>query len=91
MRLIRFPNESSILSRSGGAMPKTRPFDRYTYRYDKWFEDNSFIYRSEMKALEHFVPVRGNGIEIGVGSGMFASHLGIKYGVERSKALRRLA
>ena len=72
-------------------MPRTRPFDEQYERYEEWFEKNRFAYHSELRALQHFVPAQGHGIEIGIGSGRFAQPLGIELGVEPSKSMRKLA
>jgi SAM-dependent methyltransferase len=73
------------------SMPRTRPFDLHSDRYEDWFEKNHFAYLSELKAIRHFTPRQGDGIEIGVGSGRFSAPLGIDVGVEPSKAMRKLA
>ncbi len=72
-------------------MPKTKCFDEYYERYEQWFDDNRYTYLSELEAVRHFVPKRGKGIEIGIGSGKFAEPLGIKIGIEPSLNMRKLA
>ena len=72
-------------------MPKTKAFDDHYNRYEEWFEDNRFAWLSELDAVRHFLPERGEGIEIGVGSGRFATQLGIGVGVEPSDAMRKIA
>ena len=72
-------------------MAKTRPFDEHPGRYERWFEDNWYVYRSELKAIESVFPASGRGVEIGIGSGRFAEPLGITEGVEPSQSMRRLA
>jgi len=72
-------------------MAKTRPFDEHTPRYEEWFEHHEHAYRSELEAVRKLIPDKGNGIEIGVGSGRFAVPLGINTGVEPSEQMRRLA
>ncbi|MDD3627011.1 MAG: class I SAM-dependent methyltransferase [bacterium] len=66
-------------------------FNEFSEEYDKWFEENEFIYKSELEAVKQFVPLTGIGLEIGVGSGRFAGPLGIKTGIEPSKAMAELA
>jgi SAM-dependent methyltransferase len=63
-------------------MPKTAPFERYTERYEDWFETHDAAYRSEVAALERLVPEPGLGVEIGVGSGRFAAPLGMRVGLD---------
>lgn len=72
-------------------MPRTKPFDDHYNQYEAWFEDNRFAWLSEIDAVRHFLPGDGRGLEIGVGSGRFAAHLGIEVGVEPSEAMRKLA
>jgi len=66
-------------------------FDRYYKRYDAWYERNKFVYLSEIEAVKKVLPKRGKGLEIGVGTGRFASVLGIKYGVDPSKRMLKIA
>ncbi len=72
-------------------MPKTEPFDKNRARYENWFEVNEHAYRSELNAVRELLPETGEGMEIGVGSGLFAGPLGIRYGVEPSSKMRELA
>ena len=72
-------------------MPKTKPFDENYEQYEEWFENNKYAYLSELKAVKHFIPEDKRGIEIGIGSGKFAVPLGIKIGVDPSKAMEKLA
>ena len=70
---------------------KVEPFDKYYQRYDDWFEKNETTYHSELTAIRKFIPLDGIGLEIGVGSGRFSVPLGIKYGLEPSRNMRKLA
>ncbi len=82
-------------------MPKTKPFDENYEQYEEWFENNKYAYLSELKAVKHFIPedkkgidpigITSNGVEIGIGSGKFAIPLGIKVGIDPSKAMAKLA
>lgn len=72
-------------------MPKIRPFEKYTDQYENWFEKNRYVYQSEINAIRVILPDFKNGIEIGVGSGRFAKPLGIKFGVEPSYEMRKIA
>ncbi len=72
-------------------MAKTEPFDQHFEDYEKWFDLNKYAYESEIKALMHFIPAKGQGLEIGIGSGLFAQPLGITRGIEPSFQMRRLA
>ena len=66
-------------------------FDELAARYDSWFERHKGAYDSEVAALQKVIPGSGAGLEIGFGSGRFASVLGIKNGVEPSASLRKMA
>ncbi|MHA1275829.1 MAG: class I SAM-dependent methyltransferase [Candidatus Helarchaeota archaeon] len=72
-------------------MPKVQPFEKYFFRYETWFEQNEFAYKSEIQAIKEHIPKVGQGIEIGVGSGRFAAPLGIQFGLDPSKKMLKLA
>jgi len=72
-------------------MAKTKPFDNYTNDYEKWFEENQLLFASELEAIKKVILENKQGVEIGVGSGLFASKLGISEGVEPSEAMRNKA
>ncbi len=72
-------------------MPKTEPFDQHADEYDHWFVVNKYAFQSELKAIQRTLPASGKGVEIGVGSGIFAEPLGIKEGVEPSRTMRERA
>ncbi len=68
-------------------MPKTEPFDKHLDLYEEWFVQNRYVYESELAAIRALLPVEGEGVEIGVGSGLFAAPLGIGTGVEPSEVM----
>ncbi len=73
-------------------MAKIEPFERFTQRYEEWFEKHRLVYQSELKAVDMLLPENREGcVEIGVGTGRFAAPLGIKYGVEPSKKMAEIA
>lgn len=72
-------------------MPKTESFDQYSDEYEKWFDDNHNLVESELEAIKKVIPEKGKGIEIGAGSGIFSSRLGIEEGVEPSAKMRQKA
>lgn len=72
-------------------MPKIKPFEENTGDYENWFLENPFAYQSEIEAVKHLLPQKGEGVEIGVGSGRFAGPLGVRFGVEPSENMRKLA
>lgn len=72
-------------------MPKTEPFDQYAGEYEDWFVFHKFAFQSELNAIKKALPDNGNAIEVGIGSGIFAAPLGIKEGIDPSKAMREKA
>lgn len=72
-------------------MAKIKPFEKHSSEYEVWFENNRFVYESEVLAIKEQLPDKGQGIEVGVGSGRFAAPLGIKLGVEPSGKMREIA
>ena len=75
-------------------MPITEPFDRYADTYEEWFSNFKAVYDTEVEALREVLPEKAvdgagppAGVEIGAGSGLFASRLGVRYGVEPSEVM----
>jgi len=66
-------------------------FDKHYKRYDYWYEKNKYTYLSELEAIKRVLPENGEGLEIGVGTGRFASALGISKGVEPSVNMAKIA
>jgi ubiquinone/menaquinone biosynthesis C-methylase UbiE len=67
------------------------PFEIYSEEYEKWFEENENTFQSELLAIRQVIPIKKKGIEIGVGSGIFAEQLGIKFGIDPSGKMLDLA
>ncbi|MFO7849217.1 MAG: class I SAM-dependent methyltransferase [Spirochaetia bacterium] len=66
-------------------MPITEPFDTHSDEYEQWFSTFKAVYDTEVEALRKIMPEENKiGVEIGAGSGLFASRLGVRYGVEPS-------
>lgn len=59
--------------------------------FDFWFSKNKNIFESEFLAEKELFPGPENAVSIGVGSGLFASRLGITKGVEPSEDMAKLA
>lgn len=59
--------------------------------FDYWFDKNRNIFEAEFLAEKELFPGSENSVSIGVGSGLFASRLGIKKGVEPSENMANLA
>ena len=72
-------------------MSKEKIFDKFYIYYDKWFDEHHKIYETELKAIKKILPTFKDGLEIGVGTGRFAAPLGIKYGVEPSENMAKIA
>lgn len=72
-------------------MAKTKPFDEHLEEYEQWFVDHHYVFQSELAAIQSVLPSSGRGMEIGIGSGIFAEPLGIKNGVEPSRTMREKA
>ncbi len=77
-------------------MAKTEPFDRYADEYDNWFQEHRDLYEAELAALRPLLrPLQERdwaaGLEIGVGSGMFAAPLGCPLGIEPSLVMAHRA
>jgi SAM-dependent methyltransferase len=63
------------------------PFDAYHGRYEAWFKRHAAAYHTELLAVHARLPWHGLGIEIGVGTGRFAAPLGIRVGLDPSRAM----
>ena len=72
-------------------MAKVEPFEKYTQRYEEWFEKHKYAYLSELNAIKSILPKFGKGLEVGVGTGRFAAPLGIQYGIEPSEKMAEIA
>lgn len=72
-------------------MARIEPFEKFTRRYEDWFEEHRYVYESELKAVRVLLPEYQSGVEIGVGSGRFAAPLGIKRGLEPSVRMGKIA
>ncbi len=70
---------------------KDNPFDIFTDEYENWFKENELIFQSELLALKQVIPVGKEGVEIGIGSGIFAEKLNIKFGIDPSEKMLKYA
>jgi ubiquinone/menaquinone biosynthesis C-methylase UbiE len=68
-----------------------RVFEQHTHEYDSWFETHTYAYESEVLAVRSLLPRGGKGLEVGVGTGRFASRVGIKVGAEPVHAMASIA
>jgi ubiquinone/menaquinone biosynthesis C-methylase UbiE len=67
------------------------PFDNLASEYEAWFIENKVLFQSELLALKQVVPVDKKGVEIGIGSGIFAEQLGIRFGIDPSEKMLEYA
>lgn len=71
--------------------PVVNIFDRYADDYDQWFDAYNEVYAAQTDYLRRYIPGTDNSLEIGVGSGRFASRLGIRHGLDPSAQLLAMA
>ncbi|MEW6012975.1 MAG: methyltransferase domain-containing protein [Elusimicrobiota bacterium] len=68
------------------------PFDKYAVEYDRWYDENKFIFLSEVECIKKAIDFKTNdSLEIGVGTGRFAKALGIEYGIDISENALKIA
>ena len=72
-------------------MSKIKPFEEHREKYENWFVVNSDKFTAEVTAIQSLLPSNGIGFEVGVGSGLFAEQLNIKYGIDPSYNMLKLA
>ncbi len=72
-------------------MESIQVFEKLAVDYDQWFDANSYAYKSEILAVQKFIPKYSHTLEIGVGTGRFAVPFNIKVGVEPAKAMADIA
>ena len=72
-------------------MAKIKSFEKYYDEYEKWFEKNNLIFDAELKIAKSLINLEKNGLEVGVGTGVFAEKLGITTGIEPSKEMQKIA
>ena len=73
-------------------MTGTNPFETLAGAYDAWFDAHPQVFESELEAVRAILPERtGAWVEIGVGTGRFASRLGIETEIEPAASMGALA
>ncbi|MDD3051252.1 MAG: class I SAM-dependent methyltransferase [Candidatus Cloacimonetes bacterium] len=72
-------------------MSKKDVFEKYYKEYDEWFTVNKHLYLAELNIIKKVIPPQKNGMEIGIGTGMFAEPLGIKIGVEPATKMAEIS
>jgi len=66
------------------------PFDSRAEEYDAWYDQNRGIFLKELGLVRDWAEGSPS-LEIGVGTGRFASGLGIGFGVDRARGALRIA
>lgn len=66
-------------------------FDSHYEKYDAWYDKHQFAFLSELEAIKKVLPRDEKGLEIGVGTGRFASALGIMMGIDPSREMLKIA
>ncbi len=68
-------------------------FDTLALRYDRWYEEpfGKSAYALEVEAIRKVLSPFGRGLEVGVGTGRFASALGFQFGIDVSFQELRIA
>lgn len=67
-------------------------FEENAEDYDRWFDEHPAEYLAELAKIRQVLPAPDSrAIDVGGGSGRFAAPLGVRIGVEPSRALCRMA
>jgi len=69
---------------------KIKYYDQNWQEYDNWYDNHPAIYESELNVLKKAIPL-GVGLEIGVGTGRFASPLSLEFGLDPAFNMLKLA
>ena len=72
-------------------MARTGAFEERATEYDGWFDRHAPAWAAELEAIERLLPRFSRGVEVGVGSGRFALPLGVRFGIEPSPSMARIA
>lgn len=68
-----------------------QPTDLEARAYDEWYDRHRWAYETELAAIRPLLPSGDRAVEVGVGTGRFASRLGLRGGVEPARAMARVA
>lgn len=66
-------------------------YDQYAKEYDTWFVQNDQLFSSELDQLRSLMPDFQYGLDIGCGTGLFTSLLGIQHAIEPSNNMANIA
>lgn len=81
---------NSLLSASYMRLENIEVFNKDWEKYDAWYDHNPAVFQSELKAISSVIP-SGCGLEIGVGTGRFASFFRLPFGVDPAFSALRLS
>ena len=81
---------TGIEGEAASAEQVKRTFNRYAADFDYWFTKNRKLYVSELHALKAARPT-GLSLDVGVGSGAFASKLKVSVGIDTSLELLKIS
>jgi len=65
-------------------------FDLHAEEYDTWYQENKEIFESECKLIES-LDLKGLGVDIGVGTGIFAPFSHVSVGVDPAVKMLKMA
>ncbi len=68
----------------------SKAFGEISREYDAWYEGN-VLFANELAAIKALGPIENPALEIGVGTGRFASSLGLAFGLDPSLKMLALA
>lgn len=71
--------------------PAPDHFASYPLRYDRWYDRHPRLFRAELAALKLAGGDFSGGLEVGAGTGRFASALGLSWGIDPSGEMLALA
>ncbi|MCS7097683.1 MAG: methyltransferase domain-containing protein [Candidatus Methanomethyliaceae archaeon] len=65
-------------------------FDEFAEEYDKWYQQNREVFESECRLIKS-LELKGFGIEVGVGTGIFAPFSNISIGIDPAINMLKIA
>lgn len=65
-------------------------FEQFSKDYDSWYSQNPEIFESEIRAIKAF-DLKGLGLDVGVGTGIFASKIKVQVGIDASMQMLKIS
>ena len=65
-------------------------FEKFAHRYDNWYKKHQILFKNELSAIREILP-KGLGVDIGTGTGIFASELKTDIGLDPSLNMLKIA